>query len=110
MANFFTTTLLKNQSFNTKNRVNDIMLLEPVMRQLVDAIITDARAHGLEFMVFETFRSQARQQLLFQQGATKLQKVGVHNFGLVCDIVKSIKGGSFVERRFFIIGSARAQS
>ena len=104
MSNFFTNTLFKDKIYNTKKRIDDIMLLEPITRKLVDSIITDARAHGVEFMVFETFRSQARQQLLFQQGATKLQKVGVHNFGLACDIVKSINGDPSWKGDFSLLG------
>jgi hypothetical protein len=33
-------------------------------------------------MIFETYRSQERQQVLFEQGATQLRTVGVHHHGL----------------------------
>jgi hypothetical protein len=64
MANFYTNAVLKDKRFNSKKRVDDVMLLEPFTRGLIDAIIIDARAHGVEFMVFEAF---ARQQLLFHK-------------------------------------------
>jgi hypothetical protein len=38
--------------------------------------------------VWETFRSHARQIMLFNQKATKLRSVGVHHYGLAADIVK----------------------
>jgi hypothetical protein len=104
MSNFYTDVILKDERFNITKRISDIMLLEPVTRQLVEAIIADAGAHGLELMVFETFRSEARQQILFQQGATKLQKVGVHNYGLACDIVKSIDGDPSWKGDFSLLG------
>src|SRR2546425_4442636 len=104
MNSFYTDVILKDQRFNTTERVNDVMLLEPATRQIVEAIIADAKAHGVDLMIFETFRSEARQQLLFQQGASKLQKVGVHNYGLACDIVKSINGDPSWKGDFSLLG------
>jgi hypothetical protein len=104
MANFFSDVILKDPRFNTTKRVNDLSLLEPVTRQLVEAIIADAKAHGVELMVFETFRSAARQKELFNQGATKLQNVGVHNYGLACDIVKNIGGDPSWKGDFSLLG------
>jgi D-alanyl-D-alanine carboxypeptidase len=43
-------------------------------------------------MIFETYRSEDRQLALFNQGATKLKTVGVHHYGLACDLVKNING------------------
>ena len=67
-------------------------LLEPVMRTGVLRIMEDASAMGIPLLAFETFRSQARQAELFNKKATKLQTVGVHHYGLACDLVKSISG------------------
>jgi hypothetical protein len=41
---------------------------------------------------------------LFNQGATKLRKVGVHNYGLACDIVKSINGQPSWKGDFSMLG------
>jgi hypothetical protein len=68
------------------------LLLEAITRQLVQQIVDAAQQIGISVMVFETFRSQARQQDLFDNGATKLRTVGVHNYGLACDIVR-VAGG-----------------
>ena len=92
MSNFFTDVISRDPRFHTTQVVNDLALLEPVTRAAVQAVIADAAAHGISLMVFETFRSQERQSMLFQQGATQLRTVGVHNYGLACDIVKSIGG------------------
>lgn len=104
MGNFYTDVIQTDPRFNSTAIINDLALLEPVTRQNVLNIIADAKAQGTELIVFETFRSQARQQLLFNQGATKLQKVGVHNFGLACDIVKSIGGQPSWKGDFSILG------
>jgi hypothetical protein len=88
MGSFYTNVIMNDPRFNSTKRIADPELLEPVTRDLVQAIITDAAVNGLKLMIFETYRSQARQIALFNQGATKLKQVGVHHFGLACDLVR----------------------
>ena len=102
---FHEEVILKDSRLKSKKRISDIILLEPVMRLKVEAIIEDAKAHGINLMVFETFRSQARQEELFAQGATKLKKAGVHYYGLACDIVKSIGGDPSWKGDFSFLGA-----
>jgi hypothetical protein len=104
MSNFFTDVIHADQRLHSTAPVSDIMLLEPKTRELVQAIIADADAHGLKLMVYETYRSQERQQHLFDQGATKLRTVGVHYYGLACDIVKSINGEPSWKGDFSLLG------
>src|SRR4051812_25117130 len=87
---FYTDVIVNDPRFHTTQPVHDIMLLEPVTRAAVQAIIADAKNAGIELGAFETYRSKERQELLYQQKATKLQKVGVHHYGLACDLVKMI--------------------
>ena len=89
---FYNDVIAKDKRFKTKMVVSDMALLEPETRSSVQAIIADASQHGVSYMVFETYRSRERQQQLFEQGATKLKTVGVHHYGLACDVVKSIGG------------------
>lgn len=89
---FFTEVISKSPLFTKPGRVADLSLLEPVTRQMVQAIIDDAAALGIQVMAFETFRSKERQKALFDQGASKLKDVGVHHYGLACDIVKVVGG------------------
>jgi hypothetical protein len=84
--NFYIDVITKSSLFNTVAQVNDIALLEPVTRAAVQAIIADAKAKGVNIIVGETYRSKPRQQLLFTKGVTKLKAVGVHHFGLACDL------------------------
>ena len=104
MSNFFTDVISKYPKLHSTDRVSDTELLEPVTKQRVDAIIADAKAHGINLMVFETYRSQERQQVLFEQGVTKLRQVGVHHYGLACDIVKSVNGEPSWKGDFSLLG------
>jgi D-alanyl-D-alanine carboxypeptidase len=92
MSNFYTDVIKKDGRFASLKPIHDLALLEPVTRSLVLAIIADAAAAGIKLMAYETFRSQARQTKLYQQKATKLRKVGVHHYGLACDLVKDVAG------------------
>ncbi|MCP3469929.1 DUF1906 domain-containing protein [Bradyrhizobium sp. CCGUVB1N3] len=104
-GNFYTDVIMSDPRFNSSKRIADPELLEPVTRELVQAIIDDAGANGLKLMIFETYRSQARQIALFNQGATKLRQVGVHHFGLACDLVKDINGQPSWKGDFSLLGS-----
>lgn len=101
---FFTDVVAKDPRFASTKRINDLDLLEPVIRAVIPKLVEDCRVLGFEVMVFETFRSQARQQQLYAQGATKLRTVGVHNYGLACDIVKVVGGEPSWKGDFSFLG------
>ncbi len=101
---FYTTTILQSPLAHSTQAVHDLNLLEPIMRQIVQSIIDDAHAHGVELMVFETYRSKERQEMLFNQGATQLKNVGVHHYGLACDIVKKVNGQPSWKGDFSLLG------
>lgn len=84
--------------------VDDLDLLEPVTRKIVETIILTAKKQGVEYMVFETFRSKERQLQLFKQGASKLKNVGVHHYGLACDIVRIVDGQPSWKGDFSLLG------
>lgn len=104
MSNFYTDVIQQDPRFLSTARIDDVALLEPVTRAVVQAIIQDAKTHGMDLMVFETYRSQARQQMLFNQGATKLRTVGVHHYGLACDLVKDVGGSPSWKGDFSLLG------
>ena len=104
MGNFYTDVIKKDPRFHSTKRINDPALLEPVTRAAVQAVIADAAARGIKLMIFETFRSQERQVTLFEQGATQLRTVGVHNYGLACDLVKDINGEPSWKGDFSFLG------
>jgi D-alanyl-D-alanine carboxypeptidase len=104
MGDFYTDVIQADSRFNSVDRVDDLALLEPLTRQLVLGIIEQAKDMGFEMMVFETYRSQARQQQLFAAGSTQLKQVGVHHYGLACDIVKSVNGEPSWKGDFSFLG------
>ena len=90
---FYTETIQKSHDFQSHGKINKLELLEPVTRAAVQAIIAQAESlYGIKLMVFETYRSQTRQTDLFNQGASKLKKVGCHHYGIACDLVKDVGG------------------
>jgi len=104
VGNFYTDVIKKDKRFKSANRISDAALLEPKTRELVKAIIAAAKILGINLMIFETYRSSQRQAALFEQGATKLKKVGVHHYGLACDLVKDINGQPSWKGDFSFLG------
>ena len=104
MASFFEDVIKNDPRLDSLKRVSDMALLEPVTRLAISNIVADAKALGIDLMVFETYRSQARQQELFSQGASKLRVVGVHHYGLACDLVKVVSGDPSWKGDFSFLG------
>jgi hypothetical protein len=104
MGNFYADVISHDARFDSLARVNDPALLEPVTRQRVAQLISAAAATGIRLMIYETYRSQKRQQALFESGATKLRTVGVHHYGLACDIVRSVGGEPSWKGDFALLG------
>jgi hypothetical protein len=92
VGNFYTDAIERDARFESPARVADPMLLEAATRQRVGQIIAGAQKMGIALMIYETYRSQARQEQLFAAGASKLRTVGVHHYGLACDIVRDVGG------------------
>jgi hypothetical protein len=96
--------ICKDPRFASLTRVSDLSLLEPATRQLVQSLVSAAQQMGIEVMIYETYRSQNRQQELFNNGATKLRTVGVHHYGLACDIVRVAAGEPCWKGDFSFLG------
>jgi hypothetical protein len=92
VENFYIDMISKDPRFLSTKRIADMDLLEPKTRELVQSVMDASAKAGIKLMVFETFRSQARQTELFNQGASTLKEVGVHHYGLACDLVKDVGG------------------
>jgi hypothetical protein len=104
MANFYTDVISADARFESVAPVSDVSLLEPSTRKLVENLVSAAQQMGIEVMIFETYRSQNRQQELFNNGATKLRTVGVHHYGLACDIVRMVAGEPCWKGDFSFLG------
>lgn len=104
MPNFFTEEIKNDTRYLSPSRVGARSLLEPITRSAVLAIMQDAEAMGIPLLLFETFRSKARQKQLFLSGATQLEKVGAHHYGLACDLVKDVGGEPSWKGDFTFLG------
>jgi hypothetical protein len=104
MGSFYSDVIAKDARFRSPLRVSDASLLEPMTRQLVERLVGSAQQMGIAMMIYETYRSQERQQTLFASGATKLRAVGVHHYGLACDIVREVGGEPCWKGDFTFLG------
>lgn len=93
MGNFYQDVIVRSLWFAEAHKVcKDPALLEPGFRAKVEGFVVEAAVAGHKLLFAETYRSQARQQQLYAQGrtapgliVTRLQKVGVHGYGLAVD-------------------------
>jgi len=90
--NFYETFLKTSPMFRSTAIVSSLDYLEPHMRTALQNLLEDAAAQGHPLLVFETYRSQERQEQLFAHGATQLKTVGCHHYGIAADIVKNVGG------------------
>ncbi|MGA7514392.1 MAG: M15 family metallopeptidase [Candidatus Sulfotelmatobacter sp.] len=104
MGNFYSDVICKDARFASLTRVSDPSLLEPTTRELVQSVVSAAQQMGIEVMIYETYRSQNRQQELFNNGATRLRTAGVHHYGLACDIVRVAAGEPCWKGDFSFLG------
>jgi hypothetical protein len=84
--------ICRDPRFHSPTECRDILLLEPVTRAAVAAIIDGAAAQGIALRISETYRSPARQQMLFRAGKSRLEKAGTHGYGIACDFFKLVDG------------------
>lgn len=89
---FYTDIIQKDLRYHSPLACYDPALLHPDFRQVVQDIIADAAAMGETLHIGETFRSQARQAYLFSKNLTQLRTVGVHGYGLACDLIRLVNG------------------
>ena len=73
-----------------------------------ELFLEKCKAAGLNVLVTETYRSQARQTYLYEQGRTRpgqivtqIKTVGYHNTGNAWDICKNVKGQEYSDSSFF---------
>ena len=104
VPSFYTTVLQKSPVFRSAVPVRDPQWLEPEFRDRVMKLIADARAAGHELRILETYRSQELQTAYYERGATQLRTVGVHHFGLACDLGIVVAGQVNLKADYGILG------
>jgi peptidoglycan L-alanyl-D-glutamate endopeptidase CwlK len=82
------------------NRINDINLLYPPFMEKVKKGLRAAIAAKIPIEIFETYRTNERQNYLFEQGRTRNGAIitnrrgglSWHNYGLAVDVVMRVDG------------------
>ncbi|MGB8193022.1 MAG: hypothetical protein WCF67_13925 [Chitinophagaceae bacterium] len=94
IAEFYLRTLVPGAKFNSKKPVDDQALLFPDFLSKVKACIQQYKlkhpAHDITFT--ETYRSNALQEIHFNNGASKIKKNGMHHYGISVDCIFIIGG------------------
>jgi len=66
---------------------NDLSLLAPEFKALIDQLVARMRAKGHTPYVYETWRSQARQNYVYEQGRSGTINSGTHGQGMAVDFI-----------------------
>jgi hypothetical protein len=79
-------------------RESSVDLLKPEFARKVKAVILDLQSHGLDPVVFESARSQERQDWLYAQGRTRPGSIVTwthhsrHILGEAADVISQLRG------------------
>jgi hypothetical protein len=89
MSTFYNDVILPSPYFKLVSRIAYPEMLEPTTREMVEAIMADAKEAGITLRLNETYRSAARQARMMPPGNSK---VDAHHYGLAADLVQEIDG------------------
>jgi hypothetical protein len=110
MASFYEDVIKNDPRFNSVKRVNDPELLEPVTRAAINSIVEDARALGIDLMVFETYPVRPASRNCSIKVPQSCGSLGVHHYGLACDLVKVVRDAPYqCSPRSFEVRSIRTR-
>lgn len=85
----------------------DIDELHPVAQKACRLFLQECKKEGLPVLITETYRSQARQNYLYEQGRTRAGNVVTwtrnsrHTGRMAWDICKNVRGHEYSDQMFF---------
>ena len=85
----------------------DISELNPLAQKACNLFMSECQKAGLKVLITETYRSQARQNYLYEQGRTRAgnivtwTKSSRHTSRMAWDICKNVKGQEYSDAKFF---------
>ena len=97
----------------SKRNAEEVEKLNPIVADLVEKILIEAEAQGLDILITDGLRTNEEQTKLYNQGRTTKGKIvtkaragqSLHNYGLAIDIVpivnKSLAYGDYETYRTF---------
>lgn len=92
---------------NETKACRDISALSPVAQRACRAFLRECEKEGLPVLITETYRSQVRQNYLYEQGRSRPGKVVTwtknsrHTGRMAWDICKNVRGQEYSDLRFF---------
>lgn len=92
---------------NVTSACRDINQLSPQAQVACNLFITECKKAGLNVLITETYRPQARQNYLYEQGRTRPGKIVTwtkssrHTGKMAWDICKNVKGQEYSDNAFF---------
>ena len=94
IADFFLRILLTNSKFNSTIPISDQNLLLPDFVTILNAcIVKYKQTYPSQDITFtETYRSNALQEIHYNNGASKIKKNGMHHYGIAADSIFIING------------------
>ncbi len=88
-------------------KCNDLDQLSPKTRELCEVFLEKCKAEGLPVLITETYRTQERQEMLYEQGRTSPGAVvtwtrsSQHTSHRAFDIMKNVPGEEYTDEDFF---------
>lgn len=87
--------------------IRDISALTPAAQTACNLFMESCRQKGLNVLITETYRSQERQDYLYEQGRSRPGKIVTwtknsrHTSGRAWDVCKNVKGEEYSDASFF---------
>lgn len=97
----------KLRTKNRLDRCNDLDQLSPATKKLCEKFLERCEDEGLPVVVTETYRTQERQDMLYEQGRTQpgavvtWTKKSQHTSHRAFDIMKNVRGEEYSDEYFF---------
>jgi peptidoglycan hydrolase-like protein with peptidoglycan-binding domain len=80
--------ILTSDKYLSPNVISDVDLLVPSFADKIQRLRTAyMEFHESTPVIFESYRSDVRQLICFQSGASKIRTSGMHHFGIAVDII-----------------------
>lgn len=87
ICDWYITKIIPSPEYNVENGIKKPDLLYPAFRAKVEAATKEfnKKYPQMKLVYVETYRSNARQLMHFNNGASKIKKNGMHHFGIAVD-------------------------
>lgn len=96
-------------------RISDLNELHPLVKQQAELLLEKCKANGLNAKIIETYRSQERQNYLYEQGRTRpgnivtWTKNSNHTSRKAFDLIQNVKGDEYNTSFLIKVGSLAKQ-